>query len=127
MIARSLKQHAARWSLGLIVLAGLTGCAQPPKSLYHWEDYQRQLYEYLKKDRSGPEEQLQVLTAQAEKARSQGAALPPGFRAHLGMLYLQLGRVDEARAHFEAEKAAFPESTVYMDFLLKGLKPSRSS
>ncbi len=106
--------------------AALVGCAQQPKPLYHWEAYQRQLYEHLKGDSSGPEEQLRVLLAQAEKARANGAALPPGFRAHLGMLYIQTGRVDEARRHFEAERAAFPESTRYMEFLLARMEPSKS-
>jgi hypothetical protein len=97
----------------------LAGCAEPPKRLYHWEDFQRQLYEHFKADSSGPEEQLRVLNAQAEKARASGAALPPGFRAHLAMLYLRLGREGEAKEALQAEKASFPESSPYMDFLLK--------
>lgn len=104
----------------------LVGCAQPVKPLYHWEGYQRQVYEHLRNDASTPEQQMTVLQAQAEKARAAGAALPPGFRAHLGMLYLKLGRPDEARDALEAEKKAFPESAQYMDFLLKGLAPAKS-
>lgn len=95
------------------------GCAQAPKALYHWEGYQRQVYEYLKGDGTTPGEQLLVMQVQVDKARGAGSALPPGFRAHLGMLHLQAGRLDEARQMLEAEKAAFPESTQYMDFLLK--------
>ncbi len=95
------------------------GCARAPKRLYHWEAFQDQLYEYFKADRSSPEEQLRILGAQVEKARARGAALPPGFRAHLAMLYLQLGRNGEAKQELEAEKVNFPESAQYMDFLLK--------
>lgn len=103
--------------LTLVVLLG--GCAQPgPRPLYHWEGYQRQLYQSL--DRSAnPEQQLAELQQQADKARAAGSALPPGFRAHLGLLNLQLGRDHEARRLLEAEKAAFAEATPYMDFLLK--------
>jgi hypothetical protein len=104
----------------------VTGCAQPVKPLYQWEAYPRQVYEHFKGDGAGPQEQLRVLEAQAEKARAGGAALPPGFRAHLGLLYLRLDRPDEARRALEAEKAAFPESAQYMDFLLKGFAAPKS-
>ena len=103
------------------LLVALVGCAQPPKPLYHWEGYQRQLYEHLKSDGTGPDEQLRQLQAQADKARTGGLALPPGFRAHVGMVNLRLGRDSEARQSLEAEKAAFPEAAPYMDFLLKRL------
>lgn len=97
----------------------LVGCAEAPKRLYHWDGFQGQLYEHFKADRSSPEDQLRILDAQAQKARASGAALPPGFRAHLAMIYLRLGRDGEAKQALEAEKANFPESAQYMDFLLK--------
>lgn len=114
-------------AIGLAIAALAAGCAQPVKPLYHWEGYQRQVYEYLKADGSTPSEQLAILQSQAEKARATGAVLPPGFRAHLGLLYLKLGRPDEARDALQAEKAAFPESAQYMDFLLKGLTEKKAS
>lgn len=61
------------------------------------------------------------MEAHAEKARAANAALPPGFRAHLGMLKLSAGDADQARQMWQAEKLAFPESTPYMDQLLKRL------
>jgi len=112
--APSLKLVAA-----IAIGSVLVGCAPTPKRLYHWEAFQDQLYEYFKADRSSPEEQLRILGAQVEKARARGAALPPGFRAHLAMLYLRLGRDGEAKQELEAEKVNFPESAQYMDFLLK--------
>ena len=104
----------------------LVGCAPAPKRLYHWEGFQGQLYEHFKADSSSPEEQLRVLHAQVEKARASGAALPPGFRAHLAMIYLRLGRDGEAKQELEAEKANFPESAQYMDFLLKRMTAPKS-
>ena len=95
------------------------GCAEAPKRMYHWEGFQGQLYAHFKGDSSSPEDQLRILDAQAQKARASSAALPPGFRAHLAMIYLRLGRDGEAKQELEAEKAYFPESTQYMDFLLK--------
>jgi hypothetical protein len=49
--------------------------------------------------------------------------VPPGFHAHLGMLYSMTGKSnDQIAAQFEDEKRLFPESTVYMDFLLAKMK-----
>jgi hypothetical protein len=104
----------------------LAGCAAAPKPLYHWEGYQRLVYEHLKGGAVAPAEQLATLQAQAEKAKAIGAALPPGFRAHMAMLRLQLGEVDEAHRLIDAEKAAFPESIPYMDFVLKSLGRKQS-
>lgn len=107
--------------IAAVITAVLTGCATPVKPLYHWEGYQRQVYEFLKGDGTSPTEQLAAMQAQAEKARGTGAALPPGFRAHLGMLHLRMGNYDAARQMLEEEKLAFPESAHYMDFVLKSM------
>lgn len=112
--------------LAAVAIASLAGCVTAPKPLYQWDGYQRQVYEYLKGDGVTPTEQVTILEAQAEKARASGAALPPGFRAHLAMLYLQLGRADEARQMIEAEKTAFPESAQYMNFVLKSMNGKKS-
>lgn len=110
----------------LAVSSGLLGCAQAPKRLYYWDGFQAQLYQYFKGDSSSPEEQLLVLNEQAQSARANGAALPPGFHAHLAMIYLRLGRDAEAKQELEAEKASFPESSQYMDFLLKHMTGPKS-
>ena len=99
--------------------AALIGCAAPVKPIYHWEGYQRQLYGHLKGEGTNPDEQMRLLQAHAEKARVAGLALPPGFRAHMGLVSLRLGRDAEAKQQLEAEKSVFPESAPYMDFLLK--------
>ena len=104
----------------------VAGCAQAPKQLYYWQGFQAQLYEYFKADSSSPEQQLRILHAQAQKAQASGAVLPPGFRAHLAMIYLRLGRDGEAKQELEAEKANFPESAQYMDFLLKRMTVPKS-
>ena len=106
--------------LAAIAVGGvLAGCTPAQPRLYYWEGFQGQLYEYFRADKTTSEEQLRVLAAQVEKARGRNAALPPGFRAHLAMLYLRLGREGEAKRELEAEKVNFPESAPYMDFLLK--------
>ena len=111
---------------GLLALftatALLAGCAQPhQRPLYLWESFPRQQYETLIRHGEPSLDQIANLEAHIEKARATGAALPPGFRAHLGMLKLGAGDANEARQLWLAEKAAFPESAPYMDQLLKRL------
>lgn len=96
----------------------LAGCATRPQPLYYWGDYQAQVYGHFKGEK-GPEEQIAALEAVREKALSQGRALPPGFQTHLAMLYGQTGRSDRLVEQLEAEKKQFPESSTFMDFLLK--------
>jgi hypothetical protein len=103
-------------------LALLAGCAHQPRDLYMWGAFPRQQYDALLREGASPDEQIRTLEAQAEKARGANAALPPGFRAHLGMLYLNAGNVDQARELWLAEKSAFPESAPYMDRLLGRLQ-----
>jgi len=109
-----------------LATVGLVGCSAVSKPMYQWDGYQRQVYEFLKGDGTSPTEQMAAMQAQEEKAKAGGAALPPGFRAHLGMLYVRRGRFDEARQMLQAEKAAFPESAQYIDFVLKSMGEKKS-
>jgi hypothetical protein len=108
-----------------LALALVAGCSTAPKPLYHWGEYQRMVYDSLNGDAS-PQEQLAQMQKQVDKAKEAGAALPPGFRAHLGLLYVKLGRYAEARQMMEEEKAAFPESAHYMDFVLKSMEGAKA-
>jgi len=103
-------------------LLALAGCAaKGPQPLYQWDGYEAQVYEYLKGETS-PVEQIGALEKAREAVRAKGGALPPGFRAHLGALYAGIGKQDEAFEQLQAEKAAFPEASTYMDFLTTNLK-----
>lgn len=99
----------------------LTGCQTAPKPLYQWEDYQPQVYEYFK-GKHGVEQQISVLELGLQKIRSTGNMAPPGYHAHLGMLYAGIGKDDQMVQEFETEKTLFPESAPYIDFLLKNAK-----
>ncbi|WP_207004570.1 DUF4810 domain-containing protein [Trinickia mobilis] len=107
-----------------LVAAGalLTGCAAnttPP--LYQWDGYQPQVYEYFK-GQTGTQQQIDALEKALQQIRAKGNRPPPGFHAHLGMLYASVGNDQQAVAEFQAEKQSFPESSTYMDFLLKKSK-----
>jgi hypothetical protein len=85
-----------------------------------WGGYQPQVYQYFKGE--SPEQQIDILEKDLQVITAKGNTPPPGMHAHLGLLYSNLGREDLVVQHFEAEKKLFPESTAYMDFLLKKSK-----
>lgn len=109
--------------LALIASLALVGCAQPgPKPLYQWAGYQPAVYQYMKSNGSEPGAQIAALEAQIEKNKVAGEANPPGMHAHLALLYSKTGDDVAAQRHLEAERAQFPESAAYVDFLLKSAK-----
>jgi hypothetical protein len=107
-------------SLALGSVVALTGCANqnatPP--LYQWTGYQPEVYAYFKNVKS-PQEQIDGMEKAREQIAAKGNHPPPGFYAHLGMLYASVGDDGKAMKEFAAEKAAFPESSAFMDFLAK--------
>jgi hypothetical protein len=106
-------------AVAVAMIAGsalLAGCAQH-KSLYQWEGYQSQVNQYFKG--GSAEAQIEALERDLQKIRARNGAIPPGYHAQLGMLYSSLGKDDQMVQQFQSEKALFPESAPYMDFLLK--------
>ncbi|WP_176467478.1 DUF4810 domain-containing protein [Pseudomonas savastanoi] len=105
--------------VAMLLVAGacLTGCVQQPKTLYQWGSYQPEVYEYFKGE--SKEAQVAKLEEDLQKIRSTNATPPPGYHAQLGMLYGSIGKDDQMVQELRTEKALFPESATYMDFLLK--------
>jgi hypothetical protein len=113
----------AVWPPAVLVLAAVlaAGCAQP--TLYSWGQYEELIYRaYAAPGAVSPEMQVEKLEADYQKARSENKPVPPGFHAHLGYLYFQLGKLDQAQQELETEKARFPESAVFIDRLLGNLR-----
>ncbi|MDF3831711.1 DUF4810 domain-containing protein [Cupriavidus basilensis] len=102
--------------MGSVLLAG---CAAP-KSLYQWESYQPQVYEYFKGE--SKQAQVEALERDLQKITAAGSKAPPGYHAHLGLLYADIGKDDQMVQQFQTEKTLFPESATYVDFLLKNVK-----
>ena len=109
------------WLLVLPAAAILSaGCASP--DVYYWGHYEALVYAtYEKPDKAAPERQAELMEEDLQKAASANKPVPPGFHAHLGYVYYQMGKLDLAQKEFEAEKNLYPESTVFMDRLLAGL------
>lgn len=108
----------------LLAFAGsavLTAC-KTTEPLYHYGDYQQTVYSYFKGNETSAAEQIGALELTIETAGIKGKSIAPGVHAHLGMLYFETGNPDQGNIHFEQEKALFPESTAYIDFLVKSAK-----
>jgi len=99
----------------------LSGCGAP--TIYTWGHYDDLIYaSYAAPGKVAPELQIEKLEQDYQKARSSHKRMPPGWHAHLGYLYYQTGKLDQAQQEFLTEKGEFPESGVFMDRMLAGLK-----
>lgn len=107
--------------VALFAGAVLTGC-KTTKPLYYYGGYQQTVYSYFKGNEATVSEQIDTLEEVIETAAAKGKAVAPGVHAHLGMLYFESGNSGQGTGHFEQEKALFPESTAYLDFLMKSAK-----
>jgi hypothetical protein len=101
----------------LFLAVCFSSCESTPV-LYSWGSYESQVYDRLRGD-SSPYTQIGALEKDLETILSSGKQVPPGFYAHMGLLYSETGNRTRAIYCFETEKTRFPEAAAYMDFLLK--------
>ncbi len=106
----------------LLLSAVLAGCASKPTSLYQWQGYQGNVDAYFRGDKLSPDAQAQLMETDLQKIKASGGAVPPGYYAHLGLLYGQQGKLDQFAQYMQAEKKQYPESETFMDFLLRNFK-----
>ncbi len=107
-------------TLAIVGTVFLSGCQTAPKTMYQWGGYQPQVYQHFKG--GSPEQQIIVLEKDLQVIITSGNQPPPGYFAHLALLYFNTGKEDQAIQNLQTEKKLFPESTAYMDFLLKNFK-----
>ena len=117
-----------KYLTGLLLAGTLlaSGCANRAPTIYYWGDYQPQLYTYLKNEGTSHTEQILALQKIIEESKAANKSVPPGFHAHLGLLQISEGKPELARQELETEKTLFPESAVFMDFLLVKLAGGKS-
>lgn len=100
----------------LAAMSLLQGCATTQPPLYQWGPYEHQIHAHFKGE--APEAQIALLEKHKAETDAKGLALPPGYVAHLGLLYSKVGRDADFVAALEEEKRRFPESSAYIDKLL---------
>ena len=99
------------------------GCASAPDDLYYWGSYEDALYDmYLKPGNASLTDQILRMEEQIEQAAAKGKPVPPGVHSHLGYLYINDGDYGAAVIHFQREKENFPESTDFIDGILRRMK-----
>ncbi len=106
-------------------VAALSGC-QSTKPLYHYGSYQTNVYEHFKNEDSSVTEQIEALEKTISETNRNKLQVGPGIYAHLGFLYLQSGQRDTGLGYLQKEKQLYPESTQFIDFLLKNAKAGQS-
>lgn len=110
-----------KFIIAIALLSVLSSCVSTPK--YYWGEYENLIYtQYQEPGKATPEYQIERMQADMQRAAGRHQPLPPGFYAHLGYQYLQIGKAGEARKYFAAEKRMFPESAVLMDRFLTKIK-----
>lgn len=98
-------------------------CASKTKTIYNWGTYEDSIYKmYVSPGKTSVPDEILHLETEIEKTVSKGKSVPPGLNAHLAYLYVTQGNVNAALSHLETEKALFPESTVFVDGLIKRMK-----
>jgi hypothetical protein len=102
----------------LVLLSAIcfVACTSAPGPLYSWGNYENKVYAYLQGE--SPVAQISALQDDLLKIERAGKKAPPGYYAHLGMLYAEVGERGQAISCFMEEKARFPEAAVFMDYLL---------
>jgi hypothetical protein len=104
----------SKWPL-LVAFLMVSGCASNSQ-LYNWGSYESQVYARFT-SASDPAQQIAELEKTLASAKTD-RPVPPGFHAHLGLLYGEAGRSDDMIQHFTIEKTLYPEAAPFMDFLL---------
>lgn len=117
-----MKDKLVKASALALTACVLAGCQSQP-TIYQWGSYQPQVYQHLKGE--SPNQQIEALEKDLQLMKAAGKKAPPGFHAHLGMLYSMVGRNDLSAAEFQEEKRLFPESATYMNRLLGTMAKGR--
>ncbi len=108
--------------IAIVVAVMHVGCAQNSvKPLYNYANYNKSYYESKKNTGEESALKLQTTIEQAIKNKDSGSSgrVPPGMYANLGYIHLKNGKASEAIDNFKKEKTIYPESTHFMDRMIK--------
>jgi len=97
------------------------GCT--PQTKYEWGKYEDYIYKkYLKPGSIPINDEILALEDQIKYTYNKNRLIPPGLHAHLGYLYVATGNYKMAVIHFNKEKEKFPESSHFIDGLIKRMQ-----
>lgn len=108
-----------------VVVVTLSGC-QSTKPLYNYGSYQDNVYKHFKNEDSSVTQEIEALEKTISQSAAKNLQVGPGLHAHLGFLYIESGQMDTGIAYLQKEKALYPESAQFIDFLLKNAKAGKS-
>ena len=97
----------------------ISGCSGK-KPMYEYSNYSETYYQL--KQNGDAESSAKWKTSLEEsiaKSNARAIRVPPGIYANLGYLYLKVNDIKKAISFFEAEKALYPEASMFMDNLIK--------
>ena len=102
-----------------VLALALASCTS---TYYDWGRYEDSVYLVTRQpDGFDLGAEIDTLEQQLGKTKDKTQPIPPGLHAHLGYLHTVAGNPAAARQHFLDEKALFPESARFMDYLLARL------
>ena len=103
-----------------LCMSSLLSACMPAKNKYHWGSYESLILDmYVKPGSADPVTQVAQLTADIQQADSLGKPVPPGIFAHLGFMYAMQNNIEQAEASFHQEKSLYPESSEFLDGMMK--------
>lgn len=112
--------NRASRGIALLVLAASGACTQ---QMYYWGSYDASIAAiYGSETGFDVAAHVDRLAVEVEQAEHRGERVGPGIRAHVGFLLVEAGNTARGVAFLEAEKAAFPESAVFLDGMLARLR-----
>lgn len=98
----------------------LSGCAKSANEMYYWGEYEQLIHDmYVEPGKADAVMQIEKLTADIQKAESEGKQVPPGLYAHLGLMYISQGKTVQGEAALLEEKKLYPESRVFIQGLIE--------
>ena len=106
------------WKLAIVLAAVGMTAACAPQTKYAWGNYESSLYQHYKTP-GDTTAFAQHLADTISSAESSGKKVPPGVYAEYGQVLLESGDSKQAAVFFEKEKAAWPESTVFMTTMIR--------
>ena len=107
--------------ISLLLLAILSSCVTVPKPIYYWGAYEDLSYKAVKGNEEADFQKLMVSFTDIAKNTAKGSSgkIPPGICGDFGFFLMRQGKTQEGKQWLLKEKALYPESTIFIDSILK--------